>query len=99
MSLLFIHRHSKTFDQVDDTTVHRRTTDKFHSLLEQNVSIGAINTNRVLSRPFKRHLVNDRLIKIPSKVDRQRTYSICIDFLLLFEVHRSICYFNDTSFQ
>jgi hypothetical protein len=43
------------------------------SLLEQNVSINGINSARVLSRSFRRNLINDRFIKIPFQVNTTKT--------------------------
>jgi len=51
------------------------------SLLEQNLSINGINSNRALSRSFKRNLVNDRLIKIPFQVKFYSKIKILIEMI------------------
>jgi len=43
--------------------------DSSTSLLEQNVAINGINSTRVISRSFRRNLMNDRFIKIPFQVN------------------------------
>jgi hypothetical protein len=43
--------------------------DSSTSLLEQNVAINGINSTRVISRSFRRNLLNDRFIKIPFQVN------------------------------
>jgi len=43
--------------------------DSSTSLLEQNVAINGINSTRVISRSFRRNLINDRFIKIPFQVN------------------------------
>jgi len=53
--------------------INRQSIDQSNSLLEQNLSINGINSNRVLSRSFKRSLANDRFVKVPFQLIDQYT--------------------------
>ncbi|CAF0803435.1 unnamed protein product [Adineta steineri] len=77
------------FDKVDDTNLTRRPIDNSGSLLEQNVNFNALNSNRVLSRSFRKTLTNDRFIKIPPEYIDQYT-------MLMTDVFNELIY-NDNS--
>ncbi|CAF1118161.1 unnamed protein product [Adineta ricciae] len=53
------------FDKVDDMSTTRRMMDVSSSLLEQNLSVNNMISNRVPSRSFKKNFTTDRWIKIP----------------------------------
>ncbi|CAF1985037.1 unnamed protein product [Rotaria magnacalcarata] len=77
------------FDKLDDANANRRQIDTTSSLLEQNLSINTINSNRVLSRSFKRNLINDRFIKVPLQLIEQYT-------ILMTNIFNEIIY-NDNA--
>ncbi|CAF1033198.1 unnamed protein product [Rotaria sordida] len=88
----FIIPKLSPFDKLDDTNINRRSIDTSNSLLEQNLSINTINSNRVLSRSFKRNLVNDRFVRIPFQYIEQYT-------ILMTTVFNELIYNDNTQKQ
>jgi len=66
--------------------------DNSTSLLEQNVSINGINSTRVISRSFRRNLINDRFIKIPFQVNIKNIIENCSFFLFVLSILINIYY-------
>ena len=60
-----------------------------NSLFEQNFNLNKINSNRVISRSFKRQLGNDRFLKIPTEVKIQKTeiFHLFYLFSILNNIH------------
>ncbi|CAF3974781.1 unnamed protein product, partial [Rotaria sp. Silwood2] len=85
----FIIPKLSPFDKLDDANINRQPIDTSNSLLEQNLSINTINSNRALSRSFKRNLVNDRFTKVPFQYIEQYT-------ILMTSIFNELIYNDNT---